>query len=42
MLKITKHDRDKMSALAINSEMIKIALKRGSKFKTKDNKFLSI
>lgn len=42
ILKITKHARDKMSALAINHEMIKTAIKRGSKFKREDNKFLSV
>lgn len=42
ILKITKHARDKMSALAINHDMIKTAIKRGSKFKRKYNKFLSI
>jgi hypothetical protein len=40
-LKITKHARDKMSALAINHDMIKTAIKRGSKFRRKNNKFLS-
>ncbi|MEK6876890.1 MAG: hypothetical protein AABX63_05720 [Nanoarchaeota archaeon] len=39
ILKITKHARDKMSALAINKDMIKVAIKRGSKFRTKDSKF---
>lgn len=42
ILKITKHARDKMSALAISHDMIKIAIKRGSKFKKEGNKFLSI
>ena len=42
ILKITKHARDKMSALAINHNMIKIAIKRGSKFKSKDSKFLAV
>lgn len=42
ILKITKHARDKMSALAINHNMIKTAVKRGSKFKSKDNKFLAV
>ena len=42
ILKITKHARDKMSALAINADMIKVAIKRGSKFKKKDDKFLTV
>jgi len=42
ILKITKHARDKMSALAINKDMIKMAIKRGSKFKSGDNKFISV
>lgn len=42
ILKITKHARDKMSALAVNNGMVKIAIKRGSKFKSRDNKFLSV
>ena len=42
ILKITKHARDKMSALAINHDMIKTAIKRGSKFKSKGNKFLAV
>lgn len=41
ILKITKHARDKMSAFAINHNMIKTAIKRGSKFRGKYNKFLS-
>lgn len=42
ILKITKHARDKMSALAINHNMIKTAIKRGSKFRSRGNKFLSV
>ena len=33
ILKITMHARDKMSALAINAEMIETAIQRGSKFR---------
>ena len=40
ILKITKHVRDKMSAVAINNELIKVAIKRGSKFRSGDHKFL--
>ena len=42
ILKITKHARDKMSALAIDAVMIKTAIKRGSKFKSAGGKFLSV
>ena len=42
ILKITKHARDKMSAFAINKDMITTAIKRGSKFKSKGNKFMSV
>ena len=42
ILKITKHARDKMSALAINKDMVKMAIKRGSKFRRRDNKFLAV
>ena len=42
ILKITKHARDKMSALAITAEMLKTAIKRGSKFKSGHAKLLAV
>ena len=39
MLNITRHARDKMSALAINLEMIRAPLKRGAKFRIRGGKF---
>lgn len=42
ILKITKHARDKMSALAISGEIVKTAIKRGSKFKTRGGKLLAV
>ena len=42
ILKITKHARDKMSALAINGEMARTAIKRGSKFRTGGGKLLAV
>lgn len=42
ILKITKHARDKMSALAIDKDMVKIAIKRGSKFKSTEKKFKAV
>lgn len=42
ILKITLHARDKMSALAISHEMIKAALKRGSRFRGRSGKFKAV
>lgn len=42
IIKITKHARDKMSALAIGKEMVKTAIQRGSKFKAAGKKFKAV
>lgn len=42
ILKITIHARDKMSALAINANMIKTAIQRGSKFRSAARKFKAV